>query len=252
VTSTRVAWLARIVLSATVVAWTPATSVAAPAQPAHVTAAALRSPDPNVRLRAALDAVVEPLTDDVKGQLERMAADPADPLRDVAFLAVAQQDDAYASAHVDDVVRLVGIKLEWTTFDPGSGAVSNTHDLSAIPITLAGKLGPMAGGALPVLRRLEADADGWNAVSVRIAIARIEGRPLQPLVDAAVVELSHRDRHRREAAVITIANLWPETRSAPGALERLQALEPLGEPWDTVVRRLIEQIAAESGSGGRR
>jgi len=52
--------------------------------------------------------------------------------------------------------------------------------------------------------------------------------------------------------VITIANLWPETRSAPGALERLQALEPLGEPWDTVVRRLIEQIAAESGSGGRR
>ena len=128
----------------------------------------------------------------------------------------------------------------------GVGSVSG--DPGAQPASILGRLGADAREALPALRRVAeaaSAAEGSSDVSARIAVARIEGRPVSSLVDAAVADLSHADDERRAVALLTLTHLGPDARSALGVLERLPKR---GEPWDAVTRMAIAAIKGEAGA----
>ena len=209
--------------------------------------AALTSDDPRVRFAALTAAMADLASPDVMSSVRTIATDANDPIRPFALVFVAERDADFARAHVADLAALLTL-ADWIEPLRAVGVGSVSGDPGAQPASILGRLGADAREALPALRRVAeaaSAAEGSSDVSARIAVARIEGRPVSSLVDAAVADLSHADDERRAVALLTLTHLGPDARSALGVLERLPKR---GEPWDAVTRMAIAAIKGEAGA----
>ena len=177
-----------------------------------------------------------------------IATDANDPIRPFALVFVAERDADFARAHVADLAALLTLADWIEPLRAGSASAACPAILARSLLAILGRLGADAREALPALRRVAeaaSAAEGSSDVSARIAVARIEGRPVSSLVDAAVADLSHADDERRAVALLTLTHLGPDARSALGVLERLPKR---GEPWDAVTRMAIAAIKGEAGA----
>lgn len=205
-------------------------------------AGALRSADPSVRLSGVMGAMAGVVTPEAAKRLEAMATDPLDPLWPFALVDVARRDPSFARAHIEDLTRLLALE-PWIHALRSSGVGSMSGDFTAMPAMILGGLGPDAAAALPALKALAADRQPQTAVAARVAVARIEGRAAQDLVDKAVAELSAGDESTRGEAILTLTHLGPEAAAALPALERLP---PLGPTLDWLVRAALAAIRGDA------
>jgi hypothetical protein len=213
-------------------------------------ASGMGSADRDVRLSAMMSAVAAAPGPDAARQLQDIAGDRDDPLRPFAIVGLAWHDAAFARTHVDDLVRLLTIDA-WTEAFRGTGIGSVSGDFAARPATVLGRLGPDAAAALPALRALAADRQPQTAAAARIAVARIEGRGVAELVDAAVADLT-RDQRSRADGLMTLMTLGPEAAAALPALERFPASGRPGDVTDWMVQAAIAAIRGEAPPSYRR
>jgi hypothetical protein len=205
-------------------------------------AEALRSADPGVRLFGVTQAMAGEPTPETVRQIRAIATDRHDPFWPFALIGLAERDQAFARDHVDDLARLLTIE-PWMQASRATGVGAMSGDFTTMPAMILGQLGRDASAALPALKALAADRQPQTAVAARIAIARIEARPVQAMVDAAVADLSVGGQLTRIEAVLTLTYLGPE---AAAALPKLEGLPSMGQTLDWLVKAAIAAIRGEA------